>query len=648
MSPDARRRESRGHLRNRATALSFGARLALAVVTTFAAVGVVAYFVVIDRMRERHVARYVVIERAQVRDLEALGRIQGDPARAVREVDRVLHTLGGRPGTVELALIDSRHVVRASGVADDVVGHHDSDTRIDAALTHGTSYAGQETGQGDRANFEFVSPVNLPGGRYALVVTYDHHFLDATATVVRDTMQWFGLLALIGGGAVFYLVGGRSLMRSQRIALERATRDGLTGLPNQRAFQEDVERAVALAARREESLTLAVLDVDDFKFLNHREGHPRGDAVLRRVADVISEGRVEDRAYRIGGDEFALLLPRVDEHGARTLGRRIMRALSTSDAPVSLGLTDLRSGESAADLRTEADAALAEARHRGGNGMVHFDEIRDQVLLTSSDNNDAVRRLIDEGAVSTVFQPIWDIHGGILLGVEALTRPDAGYGVSGPAEVFDVAEQIGRVHELDELCVRSALRIAPQLPDRALLFVNLSPHTLDVDACGNDWLSEAVDGAEVERGRVVVEVTERFGGRVDSVVTCLQRLRDQGFKLALDDVGTGNSGLEMLHRVRAEFVKIDRSIVLAAPVEPTARAVLMAIATYAAQTGSFVIAEGIEDEETLDFLASIDMRDVQPQRIIMGGQGYGLGRPAQHVASEPPVLLARPRPFVEA
>jgi EAL domain-containing protein (putative c-di-GMP-specific phosphodiesterase class I) len=127
---------------------------------------------------------------------------------------------------------------------------------------------------------------------------------------------------------------------------------------------------------------------------------------------------------------------------------------------------------------------------------------------------------------------------------------------------------------------------------------------------------------------VVIEVTERFGGRTAGVVKCLRRLRDQGFKLALDDVGTGNSGLEMLRLVDAEFVKLDRGIVTAAPDDANARAVLLAMATFASHTGAFVIAEGIEDEDVLDFIRDIHHGAFSHEAIIAGGQGYGLGRPA--------------------
>jgi EAL domain-containing protein (putative c-di-GMP-specific phosphodiesterase class I) len=232
-----------------------------------------------------------------------------------------------------------------------------------------------------------------------------------------------------------------------------------------------------------------------------------------------------------------------------------------------------------------------------------------------------------------LFQPIWDLEHESLLGVEALMRPDPSYGLSGPAEAFDVAEQ------LDKLCVETALRSVPRLEANVLLFVNLSPLTLDLDADADAWLAPLAERAGLAPGSIVVEVTERFGARTDAVVRRLKRLRDQGFKTALDDVGTGNSGLEMLRRVDAEFVKLDRSIVTAAATERRARAVLMAMATFARQTGAFVIAEGIEDEDTLAFLRSLDNGHLAVGSIVQGGQGFGLGRPSPDLAPSVPELL---------
>jgi EAL domain-containing protein (putative c-di-GMP-specific phosphodiesterase class I) len=300
----------------------------------------------------------------------------------------------------------------------------------------------------------------------------------------------------------------------------------------------------------------------------------------------------------------------------------------------------LRPGVQADTLRAQADAALYEAKRQGGNRPAHFEDIRERVVVTTSEKKEAVARLIEEGRLETVFQPIWNLDTETLIGVEALTRPDPSYGLSGPAEAFDIAEQIGRVHQLDVLCVQSALRCAPKLDQDVLLFLNLSPLTLDLDADAKPWLAPAVERVGLSPQAVVVEVTERFGGRTEWVVKRLQRLRQQGFKIAVDDIGTGNSGLEILRKIRAEFVKLDRSIVVGAATEPGARAVLMAMATFARETGAFVIAEGIEDEDVLQFLRGVNQEhQVASDTIIQGGQGFGLGRPSHDLSPTLPAIL---------
>jgi len=604
----------------------FGARLLLAILLTLSLIGALGYELMAHQLRQNQIADYAAGQRADVRSFEAVGREDAETA-ARTAMEHLVAAIARRHGVIEARLLDGRSIVVASDTAGVSVGRRDSDPRIAAALAHGVSYAGVEADpERDSRDFEFVAPVQLPGGRHVLEVGYDHAFLDADLAGLRHTLVVIGLLALFGGTAVFYLVGGRMLLRSHRIALQRATRDGLTDLPNHRAFQDEFPRAVAAARRFQEPLAIVVFDLDDFKFINDRHGHPHGDAILRRVAGVLAAGRTEDRAFRVGGDEFAMLLPHTDGEGARTIAGRLDRAFTAAEVVVSMGVSDLQQGESADDLRAGADAALYEAK-RSGRRIAHFDEIRDRVVITTSARTDRVRRLIDGAQLSTVYQPIWDFGSQRLLGIEALMRPDDDQ-LTGPAEAFDLAEKIGRVHDLDVLCVRHALAGVPELPDEALLFLNLSPQTLDLDAEGPEWLLALVSQAGLAPERIVIEVTERFGARTDAVVVSLRRLRAEGFKLALDDVGTGNSGLEMLQKVNADFVKIDRGIVRSATTDRSARAVLMAMATYARQTGAYVIAEGIEDQETLDFLNAIDDHDVRLDRIIQGGQGFGLGRPA--------------------
>jgi diguanylate cyclase (GGDEF)-like protein len=621
-------------LRRRLGAGGFALRLAAAFTLALVVCGLAGYVVMNHELRSASTAAFAEEHQSDARSFEAIGAHAKTPADALARIDEVLNVMARRPGVRETLLIGPDRIVRASGT-DSAVGTRDTDARIEGALVRGESYSGREADTTlDTKNFEFVAAVDMPDGRYAFEVSYDHGVIDSDLANIRRGLVLVGLLALLGGGGVFYLFGGRALLRSHRGALERATRDGLTDLPNQRAFQDELPQAVAAAGRNGDSLALIALDVDDFKYINDRHGHPHGDAILRQVADILRDGRPGDRAYRIGGDEFAVILPRTDADGGRVLARRLLRSLAEAELAVTVGVSAYRSGQAADILRAEADAALYEAKRTGGNRSAHFDDLRDHVAVIGSDKRAAVRRLIDEGLLTVVYQPIWGLADGSLLGIEALMRPDPQYGLSGPAEAFDVAEQIGRVHELDVLCVATALAGAAAIPDGTSLFLNLCPQTLDLDAGQDDWLRRAVEAAGLPVGRVVVEVTERFGGRSAAILACLRQLRAQGFKLAVDDVGTGNSGLSTLRKVDVDFVKLDRSIVAAAATESGARAVLMAIAAYARQTGAFVIAEGIEDEETLVFLQSIGEAELRADAVIGGGQGYGLGRPVAEMPAQ--------------
>ena len=356
------------------------------------------------------------------------------------------------------------------------------------------------------------------------------------------------------------------------------------------------------------------------------------------MAKVLGEARPGDRPYRIGGDEFALSLTHTDAEGA-IVARRLSR---TEDAgiKVSVGVSALRPGQQADTLRAEADAALYEAKREGGNRATHFEDIQERVVVTTSEKKEAVVRLIEEGRLETLFQPIWNLDAQTLLGVEALTRPDPSYGLSGPAEAFDIAEQIGRVHQLDVLCIENALRLAPHATPRCAAVPQPVPADPRLGRRGRRVARSAVERAGLTPQAVVVEVTERSGGRTERVIKRLKHLREQGFKIAVDDVGTGNSGLEMLSKIDAEFVKLDRSIICAAATESSARAVLMAMATFARQTGAFVIAEGIEDEDILQFLRAInEQHELASDAIIQGGQGYGLGRPSPELTPGSPAIL---------
>jgi diguanylate cyclase (GGDEF)-like protein len=547
----------------------------------------------------------------------------------------VIATIARRPGVVSVHLVGTdRRVVASSDPAQ--FGRRIDNPYFSAALERGRSFAGIASSDADTAErssgLEFVEPVELGGRPYALEIDANADALDEQIAAVRRATAWVSAVGMLLAFGLFYLLGGRSLSRRHRSVMRRATQDPLTELGNHRAFQEELGRASAFAARRGEPFAVALVDLDDFKYINDTNGHRHGDEVLVALAQVLGSGRTEDRAYRIGGDEFAVLFPGIDGAGARRALERMLASAQQGARAASFtaGVAALipMSADDGAVVWEQADAALYEGKRSGGATIVVFDDVAELLSVVTPDKVRALRSLLDEPRLEVAFQPIWRLREETMLGVEALARPWEGYGFDGPADAFAVAEKVGRAHELDSICRAAALaRAAAELPDDALLFLNVHPQTLDHDVLDGDRLERAVIAAGLEPARVVLEITERSPARLGQVITAAARLHDSGFRIALDDVGSGNAGLETLRQLPVDFVKIDHSIIAHAATEVSAQAVLVAIVAYARRTGAFVIAEGIESDEILEFVQHAHELHAMQDLSIEGGQGFLLGRP---------------------
>ena len=227
-------------LRRRLGALGFGPRLFLALVVALAVVGAAGYKLISDRLYQQQLDSYARTQQADADGFEAIARKYPRPRVAIRRIDELLDALGRRPGAIEAILIGPDNVVSASNI-EALNGKRDSDPRINGALHSGISYAGHEADPSrPSANFEFVTPVSLPGGRYALEMSFNDGSFEAQLADVRSVLLLVMALAVIGVAGLFYLLGGRTLLRHHRLALQRATRDGLTDLPNHRAFQDEL------------------------------------------------------------------------------------------------------------------------------------------------------------------------------------------------------------------------------------------------------------------------------------------------------------------------------------------------------------------------------------------------------------------------
>ena len=628
MPMQGRMRPHRLHARALRLRESVIARLLLTLVLALGAVGTFQYFVVGQRVESDLIREHAAVHAADARSLEQRAEeTEGNRyEQPLSEVTELMAAIQARPDTLDVVVTEQDGTVLASPVAGQV-GIERTDPLLRKVARTGRPLEGVAAGAGRNA---YIVPLRLLDRDLVFAEYRSSDALKSGVASFRDSLGMFVLLSLLIALPLFYVLGGRRVGVLYRAALQRSRRDGLTDLDNHRAFQDELARAVGEATRYDASVTLALLDIDDFKFENDRHGHQHGDRLLCELAELLREQRAGDRAFRLGGDEFALLLPHTTEPEADVPLERLRAAVEQrlSGVTTSIGFSAARTDDhEPSSLWGRADAALLEAKRRGGNAIVAATEVADSVPVVTIEKVRAVRSLIDAGAVDVAFQPIWDLGGTRVLGYEALARPQSAE-LCGPGEAFEIADSIGRGHELDAVCRRAALRGATELPKGALLFLNVSPQTLEHDGLAGDSLVLAVRGAGYEPEQVVLEITERTDARKELLIPEAARLRSLGFKLALDDVGAGNAGLEMLRALPVDFIKIDRAVVANAVEDRSARSVMLAIMAFARESGAFVIAEGIETEAMLELA-----RDPEPEGEARpagahGAQGFLLGRPA--------------------
>ncbi|MBI5510826.1 MAG: EAL domain-containing protein [Deltaproteobacteria bacterium] len=252
-------------------------------------------------------------------------------------------------------------------------------------------------------------------------------------------------------------------------------------------------------------------------------------------------------------------------------------------------------------------------------------EARDNArhLLTSDDNisgRSQLERIIVEGHIRTVFQPIRVVANLDCLGYEALSRGPAGAQFEQPLFLLKVAERTGLSVELDRVFRTKALHFATRMPKEGKLFVNVLPQALDAPDLRPERLAAAMAGAGLETSRLVVELSEHYGVRNNAtLVPLLRSYAELGIELAIDDVGAGYSGLERIEQLRPHYLKVDISLITAIQTNPVKRALLTALLQLAHDMNAKVIAEGVETEDELQCLRVLG---------VELAQGYLLGRPA--------------------
>jgi diguanylate cyclase (GGDEF)-like protein len=406
--------------------------------------------------------------------------------------------------------------------------------------------------------------------------------------------------------------------------------DDLTGLMNRASFQEIFRKALAHLPAKS-SLALHLIDLDHFKSVNDTLGHPIGDLLLVEVSRRIQANAGDDaHIARLGGDEF-VIIQRLRPHGPspEELARRCVDEISKTfeinghriniGASVGIAIAPAH-GDSPDVLLKRADMALYDAKAQGRNTVRVFEDELDLHAQQRRQLELDIRTAMAEQQFALVFQPIVDIRAGAIASFETLIRwrhPVRGF-VS-PAEFIPVAEETGLIVDLGRWVLQEACRAAATWPGNASVAVNFSASQF-VDKSFPSFLVRVLDETGLPASRLELEITET--ALLECTATTLDMLtqfRALGVRISLDDFGTGYSSLSQLRTFPFNKIKIDGSFVRDLGKDASSMAVIRAVTSIGGILDMTVVAECVETEEQLQFIAAAGCDLVQ---------GYLLGRPA--------------------
>jgi len=440
------------------------------------------------------------------------------------------------------------------------------------------------------------SPVNLPGRREPLLLTYVEDITERRRT--RELLEF------------------------------QATHDELTGLPNRRALVTEIVAELEQPG----GCAVLVLDLDRFKVVNDSLGHSVGDQLLVTCADRIRLSlRPGDSVCRLGGDEFAILLRSpADHHAAGAVAERLLTLLREPVAvgehevfpSASIGVAIPEPGDSVEDLLRHADAAMYQAKGQGRDRWDSFDGSMRQAVVDRIHTETQLRRAVENGHLEVHYQPEFLLETGEIVGTEALVRwrhPERGLLDAG--SFIGLAEETGLIVDLGRWVLGEATRQGARwLSDGhdVITRVNLSARQLRGAVVAE--VEDALAAARLPADRLCLELTETaIMDDVQESARILERFRELGVQVAIDDFGTGFSSLAYLKRFPVDILKIDRTFVIGVGVDPDDTAIVRSVIGLARTLRLEVVAEGIEDATQTGELV----------RLGCGrGQGFHLARPA--------------------
>lgn len=400
--------------------------------------------------------------------------------------------------------------------------------------------------------------------------------------------------------------------------------DILTDLPNRTLFHDRLDQAVLACGREQKPLSLLVMDLDRFKEVNDSLGHYVGDLLLCEAGHRLRNGvRASDTVGRLGGDEFGVLLPGVDREGATVAAAKVREMLEEPfviegqslgvEASIGIALYP-EHGEDALTLLRRADVAMYAAK-TGNLGLAVYGPEQDQNSPARLALLNELHEAIANSQLILHYQPQVSLRTRRVSGAEALIRwHHPLHGLLPPEQFIRLAEQTGLIKPLSLWVLKAAISQAQAWRDATFelaVSVNLTMRNVQ-----DPQTPDAIGGLLAEIGLegrwLTVEITEQgIMSNAARAMETLSRLRAMGVRIAIDDFGTGYSSLSYLKRLPVDELKIDQSFVRNMATDHNDAAIVRATIDLGHNLGLQVVAEGVEDEPTLDLLSSLGCDEAQ-------------------------------------
>ncbi|MEO8556688.1 MAG: bifunctional diguanylate cyclase/phosphodiesterase [Actinomycetota bacterium] len=399
----------------------------------------------------------------------------------------------------------------------------------------------------------------------------------------------------------------RELFSLHEALNRQALQDTLTGLPNRAALIQHLDQALETCARLGHGLAVLFIDLDGFKQVNESLGHAVGDELLVLASQRIRACmRPNDVVARLGSDEFVVVCPDVsDSVIVPSIAARVGSQLS---APFPIGLheaivsasiglvTTADAIATAEDLLGQAGLAMNEAKLMGKARATVFESSMQLAVDNKFSVRNALGRAVSGHELRVLYQPVVSLSDERVIGAEALVRWERpGFGLLSPDKFIPIAEESSLISAVDCWVVQEVCRRAAQWCDAGgTVAINLSARTLQQDDVVR-VLSESLERTGISPGQLTMEITETvLLSSTGVTIENLDRLRELGVKLSIDDFGTGHSSLSQLQQTDVDILKIDQSFVARMDQDASSAAIVSAIITLGHALGLSLVAEGVE------------------------------------------------------